>query len=101
MAKMTADHRSSAVGNGDVQVGAIGRERAGQAEDLQIATDRGGLSRPREAQLGQRQAADATDYTARLLLLLVHPGLQCPAQIVSGLEPQRHHLHGPGPSTSC
>ena len=35
-----------------------------------------------------------------LLRLLAHPGLQRLAQIVAWLQPQRHHLHGVGPSIS-
>ena len=57
-------------------------------------------SRSRQAQLGHRQAADGADHTAGLLLLLAHPGLQRPAQVIARLQPQRHHLHGVGPSTS-
>jgi hypothetical protein len=38
--------------------------------------------------------------TARLLLLLAHPGFQRLPEVVSRRKSQRHHLHGIGPSTS-
>ena len=72
-------------------------------ERLRISSsplDRRGLGRSRQAQLGHRQAADGADHAAGLLLLLAHPGLQRPAQVIARLQPQRHHLHGFGPSTS-
>jgi hypothetical protein len=66
-----------------MEVGAVRRKGAGEAEDLQVAADRCGFSRPGQAQLGHRQAADGADHEAGLLLLFSHPG-----------------LHGFGPSTS-
>jgi hypothetical protein len=36
---VAADHSAAAVGDGDVQVDAIGRQGAGEAKDLQIAVD--------------------------------------------------------------
>ena len=98
-AEVTADHDATAVGDGDVQVGTIGREGAGEAEDLQLAADHRGFGGPRQAQLGQRQAANGTDHTAGLLLLLAHPGFQRPAQVIARLKAQRHHLHGIGASS--
>ena len=46
-----------------------------------------------------RRAANGADQAARLLLLLGHPGVQRPAQVIAWLQPQRHHFHGFGPST--
>ena len=80
-------------------MGAIGRKGAGEAEDLQLTVNGRGLSSPRKAQLSDRKAADGADHAARLLLLLAHPNLQRLTEIVSRLQPQRHHLHGFGPST--
>ena len=45
-AEVATDHVAAADCDGDVQVSAIGRKGAGQAEDLQIAADGGGLSSP-------------------------------------------------------
>jgi len=44
-------------------------------------------------------APNGADHTPRLLLLLAYPGLQRLAQVSARLQPQRHHLHGFGPST--
>ena len=49
---MTADHCSAAVGDGDVQMGAIGSEGAAQAEDLQIAGKRAAFLLAGQPQLG-------------------------------------------------
>ena len=54
-----------------------------------------------ELDSGHRQAPNGADHTPGLLLLFDHPGLHRPAQIVARLQPQRHHLHGCGPSTSA
>jgi hypothetical protein len=99
-AEVPADHGAAAVSDGDVEVGAIGRKGAGETEDLQLAMDGCGRRRSSEAQLDHREAADSADHTAGLLLLLAHPGFQRLTEIVSRLQPQRHHLHGLGPSTS-
>ena len=63
-------------------MGAIGRERAAQVEDFQIARDPGALLLTGQSQLGYRQAADGADHAARPLALLGHPGFQRQAQIV-------------------
>ena len=65
-----------------------------------MSPNRGDRRRSREAQLGHREAADGADYAAGLLLLLAQPGFQRLTQIIARLQPQRHHLHGAGPSTS-
>lgn len=52
-------------------------------EDLQIAAERGDGLLASQAQLGHRQAADSTDDTARLLLLLRHPALQTQRQVIA------------------
>jgi hypothetical protein len=49
--------------------------------------------------IGPPTAPNGADHTPRLLLLLAHPGLQRLAQVSARLQPQRHHLHGFGPST--
>ena len=48
----------------------------------------------------QAQVEGSADQTAGLLLLLSHPGFQRLTQVIAWLQPQRHHLHGLGPSTS-
>ncbi len=52
-----------------------------------------------DVQLGHRQAPHRADHTTGLLLLLGEPDLHHPAQVGAQLQPQRHHLHGFGPST--
>ena len=99
-AEVAADHGAPAVGHSNVQMGAIGRKGAGQAEYLQLTVDGRVLSSPRKAQLSDREAAHGANHAARLLLLLAHPGFQRLPEVVSRRKPQRHHLHGVGPSTS-
>jgi hypothetical protein len=82
-----------------VQVSAIGRKGAGQAEDLQIAADGGGLSSPPITQLGNRETSYGADYAARLLLLLAHPGFQCLHESASGRR-RAMPLHGEEGSSS-
>jgi hypothetical protein len=78
---MASDHRAAAVGYGHVQVRAIRREGASEAEYLHVACEQGDLLLAGQPQLGHRQTDDATHHTAGLLSLLSHPGLQRQTQV--------------------
>ena len=82
-----------------MQVGTIAGQRAAEAEDLQIAIERGALLPAGQPQLSHRQAADTADHATSLLPLLSHPGFKVQEEIVAGLQPQWRHLHGHAPSS--
>jgi hypothetical protein len=84
---MPTDHAALRVGHARVQVRPVGRERAGEREDLAVAGDLGGVVRAGQAQASG--AADAGHHPRRLRGTLGQRGLQCSAQVGARGQAQR------------
>ena len=93
---MAAAHPPLVVGHADVEVTTIGREAARQGEDFQVAFEDSELLLAGQPEWGHRQAADATEHPAGLLLLLLEHPLQAQPQIGAGCQTDRYHSHGLG-----
>lgn len=86
---MAAEDAARGVGHRHVQVCAVGRQRAGQRQDLQVAAQLGGHIGAGKTQSRHAQAADALQHEGRGYALLAHRRRQRGAQVVARVQAQR------------
>ncbi|MDB5838445.1 MAG: hypothetical protein JWQ23_397 [Herminiimonas sp.] len=67
---MPSQHTALRIGHGHVKMRAIGRQRPGKAQDLQVPAQFGGALCAGKPQLRHAQAADALKYEASIHLML-------------------------------
>ncbi|CAG9252706.1 hypothetical protein PUN4_190017 [Paraburkholderia unamae] len=90
---MAAGHLAVRVGHGHMQMRAVGRHRAGQRQDFEVAVQRRGRFGAREAQLGHAQAADALNDEAGAHGAPAEYGFHGEAHVVARRQPNGMDLH--------
>ena len=92
--EMAATDNAIAIGNADVEVGAIGGEAACERENLQVALEDGELLLAGQPERCCRQAAYATEHPAGLFPLIRQHLLEAQPQVSAWYQTDRQHFYG-------
>lgn len=94
MRHMTAEHPTTGIGDGHVEMRAVRRHRPGDSQYFEVPTKFSREIGSGKPQLRDAKTADTLDDEGRAQRTFAQDGFNGGAQVIAGIQAQRKDLHG-------